>query len=294
MREKLKEIVRVFSGVVIPAVLSDAKRDRLLTTWQTPSDRSYIGWFAFRIVFDHWIRTIYLAEADPETRESLKDICMTGKSGVAWAAEYDGRPLDRGQRYFELSFEEANPHFCALENLLEQARPGHLVVQVGCSSGREMAYFAGKFPLIAFLGTDIDRDIIARATQIHKLDNLRFEVMRAHEIPQLISRSGTVTIFSSGSLQYVQPEHLEKMFQGLARRGAADIVLLEPTSVLGRTFRGHPYTRWRGNFSFSHEYELFAKESGFETITKAKIQFTHCNSSPHFNTRHYFYFGKGR
>ena len=51
---------------------------------------------------------------------------------------------------------------------------------------------------------------------------------------------------------------------------------------------GNNDSRWRGNFSFSHEYRNYAKNANFKIIDYQLVQpFTH-SDSPHYHTKQYF------
>jgi len=271
-------------------------RDSLLATWQTPAARSRAGTLLFHAVFDQWIRDVYLRESNPDARELLKTRSMGGDSGVAWAESYDAHPLDRSERIGELSFDQAMPIFPALDTLLPSAAPGTTVVQIGASSGREIAYFAERAPAVSFIGTDIDSGITARASRAHPLPNLTFGVARAHtlfddiEVPKVAH----VVVISSGSLQYVQPEHLAATFEQLVARGGTQcvrVLLVESVRDDGRAPDRLDGSVWRGNFSYTHDYKYYAERAGMRTVEHAIIR-THSDpTSPHFHTRSYFYHG---
>jgi tRNA G46 methylase TrmB len=141
-------------------------RDRMLSTWQAEFARSAVDRALFPYFFARWIDEIYLVEADPDERERLKSLCMGGISGVAWADKYEAAPIDF----------EVYPWFGAFNKALEEAAPESAAIQIGCSSGREVAHFARRHPRISFVGIDIDEAIILRASNVHPMPNLTFAV----------------------------------------------------------------------------------------------------------------------
>ena len=301
-------------GLWVSATWPREKIRRLLATWNLAAARSRFETLVFDDVFSRWIRNVYLKETDPDAREALKYICMTGLGGVHWAESYDSHLLDRSQRYGELGFDEAFPQFAAMDAILSRASAGTTIVQIGCSSGREMAYFAQRFPRLSFIGTDIDEPIVERAGRAHPHANLQFKVARAHEIcraapggagrqdirPGATDAAGLfilgagapggepLILFASGSLQYVQPEHLEIMFNTIGRRGRTTLVLGEPWQEKGASIgRGH--SRWRGNFSYSHDYRTYAERAGLKIIECRIVQPFSDPRNSHFHARHYFF-----
>lgn len=284
-------VKRTILGTVFVAVnlaWSEEARRRLLATWHTPAKRSFAQRWLFRAYFSEWIRNVYLQEPSPEKREALKDICMGGDSGVEWAADYDSRPIDLDSEYLDLDFRSAHPWYDALRKELEKC-PTAQIIQIGSSSGRELAYYARDFPNASFVGTDIDEHIARRASAVYPIPNVRFAVARAHEILKLAEPSRPLLIFSSGSLQYVQPEHLELMFQLLSTRGDLKIILGEPWKADGQAFGKRGNSRWRGNFSYSHDYSKYGEAAEFATEALQIVQIAKDPASFHYLTRHYFY-----
>jgi len=275
------------TSAVVDLVWSGRRRSRLLSTWQMPAARSKLEGIVFDRVFSRWIDQVYLAERDADRREALKDVCMAGRSGVSWAEVYDRRPIDRTERYGDLSFDEASPWFPAMDRALSSAPAQALVAQIGCSSGRELAHFAGRFPRLEFLGTDIDAQITERAARRHSSSNVTFRVARAHQLVDVLPIDRPLILYSSGSLAYVQPEHLGLTFRKIRARGNATLIVGEAWRDDGPEV-GTPLTRWRGNFSYSHDYREYAEQARLKIQETALIQ-THSDpSSPHFRTRHYY------
>jgi hypothetical protein len=268
-------------------------RDGLLATWHLPNERSWLERKLFDPVFERWISDTYLREPDPDARERLKTSCMGGLSGVAWAEAYDRRPIDRQARDGDVSFDEAVAVFPTLDRLLPAAAADTVVVQVGASSGREIAYFAERFTGLTFLGTDIDDKIAARAARAHPLANLTFATARAHTLLSDIAvpDSTPLIVFAEGSLQYVQPEHLAVAFEKLAKRGNVRIVLAEPAQEGAASPDRLDGSVWRGNFSYTHDYRYYGERAGLKTIEQRMIRLHFDTASPRHRTVSYFYHG---
>lgn len=272
----------------------------LLSTWYDFGKRKGIDNLLFNPLFNFWIRFEYLKEKDPDKRESLKELAMGGSSGREWAKHYDSIPLDFNSKVGDLTFNEAVPIFNEIENILEGAKTRLLIIQVGSSSGREIAYFAHKYPAHTYIGTDICQEIADYASSAHQSENLSFRKLSAKNISRLLSeyKNDDILIFSSGSLQYVQPEHLPVFFNSIANTPSAKILLNEP----GRESRGKPIDEmggsiWRGNFTYTHDYRFYAEKANTKTV-KSKVIRAYFNVDKNrilhsrYYTFQYFYHGE--
>lgn len=270
----------------------------LLSTWRDSGKRSKIDNFLFPYVEQIWLRFEYLKESDPDRREELKSLAMGGVSGRNWAKEYDGEPLDFNSRIGHMTFQEACPIFDEIEKVLQNAKSNLVVIQIGSSSGREIAYFAAKFPKFEYMGTDIYKEVVSYSGQSHCLPNLSFKLSSAKNISEILSgyKGRDILVYSSGSLQYVQPEHLKDFFDIIASHADLKIVISEPASET----HGEPdelkKSIWRGDFSYTHDYRYYTEKAGLETV-KCKIikpYFPYKDFPMRKNTVHYFYYGKSR
>jgi len=83
-----------------------------------------------------------------------------------------------------------------------------------------------------------------------------------------------VIVLSSGSSQYIYPEHLEVMFDRLSKIGKnknlqvifsepGNDTLSDPLSIIG--------SEPRGNFSYTHNYSYYAQKNGFDELEWRKI-----------------------
>lgn len=287
-REIVKRAVYFVPALYVRLFWSKRRQEDLLAKWQLPQALTFLERIIFKPYLEHWVHHTYLKEIDPDRREGLKGVCMGGESGEAWAAEYDSLPLDRSSRLHDLSFDEACPWYPAMDVALAQASAGTLVVQIGSSSGRELAYFAARAPNLRYLGIDIDEKIVRRANARYQTSNLHFVVGFAHEITRIVPKTGEVLLYSNGSLQYVQPEHLALMFERASARGQVTLVLGEPWREDGAVCSKDMLTRYRGNFSYSHDYGGYAVAAGLTIAAESKVKVASDPGSPHFFTRHYF------
>jgi hypothetical protein len=268
-------------------------KERLLATWHDLPARSGLDRLLFGPVFHAWIYREYLREADPDRREAMKGLVMGGRSGSSWAESYDS-PLDFGGRIGSLAFHEANPLFLHLEGILAGTWD-LLVVQIGCSSGREIGYLAGRYPLNQYIGTDIYPEVVAYAAEHHGGSNLSWRCLAAKHIGALLDEfpGREVLVFSSGSLQYVQPEHLDAFFRAAAGH-RAQVVLGETGSLRGGSPDALGGSRWRDNFSYTHDYRFYAERAGLSTVACRIIRpyVPEEQYGDRASTIHYFYAGE--
>ncbi len=267
----------------------------MLSTWRDYDKRSMIDNFLFSRVFSMWLRFQYLPEIDPDKREDLKALAMGGASGKNWAKHYNSIPIDFTRQVGNMTLREAIPIFDVVETILSNAESNYSVIQVGSSSGKEIAYFATMFPQHQYLGTDIYKEVIEYSSQHNSLPNLSFALVSAKDISQLLSphRGKDILLYSIGALTLVQPEHLTIFFNSLSKFPKLKILILDPGNESQGRVDELRKSIWRGNFSYTHDYKYYAEESGIETLEcKITKPYTPYNNFPtKRNIVHYFYYG---
>ena len=286
--------------VIVKLPFFNKYKIHLLSTWHDVEKRSKVDNLLFRVFLVIWIRFEYLKENNPDKRESLKSLAMGGESGKNWAKIYQSRPLDFNLKLGHMTFKDACPYFGEVETTLSNLNQKYIVVQIGCSSGREIRYFADMFPRHEYVGTDIYDEVTNFASSSNALPNLSFVVSSAKDIEKLLNRFDCQStdkkflIYSSGSLQYVQPEHLNIFFKTLAKYANLSLLLNEP----GSESKGAPdklkTSIYRGGFSYTHDYRWYAEKSGIETVKCEIIRpyWPYEDFPVQENTVHYFYYGR--
>ena len=229
--------------------------------------------------------------------EELKALAMGGQSGEAWAKRYDHPPADFNSRFGALSWAEAYPLVPELDRLLSSLGAPADVVQVGASSGTEIAWLASRHPLHIFVGTDIYEDVVSYENREHSGPNLSFEICSAQNVAEFIRdmRSDRgVILFFSGVLQYVHPKHVSGMFESLAEIPRLHLVLLEPASEANGSPNELAGSLPRTRFSYTHNYARYAESSGLITeVCKIIRPYIPADDySDHKDTVRYFYKGR--
>lgn len=279
-------------GFIVRAPFLERYEGHVLSTWHTPARRRALDRLVFASVFRFWFTRVYLREADPDRREALKALCMGGASGVAWADDYQERALDLSEPLGELTLDEAWPVYSGVRSALERLGGRATVVQVGASSGREIAWVAATFPETRCIGTDPYPEVVERAARTHRLANLEFATGMAHEIDAVLTAAkGPFVVFDSGSLQYVQPEHLGRFFEALCEQPDLEAILADPASDLPRPPLGSKTSFPRGNFSYSHDYRHYAETAGLHTAEARMIRPYAAEDPDRGHTVHVFWRG---
>jgi hypothetical protein len=280
MIRRCKSLVGLLTGAGICRLFPGYKL-RLLESWVSPDRLNRFDRALFPLVMRAWAEFEYVPIRDPDERERVKGSLMGGGNGASWADQYQRDPL---------RFDEAHPLLPALDTRMKQQKGSTLVLQVGSSSGKEIAWLAGRHPQHEYIGIDPYPDVIAFSRRNHSLPHLSFLAASAKDIPGLVQgRNQTVILYSSGSLQYVQPEHLGRLFRELAGTGRIELWLLEPAR---ESDMSSPLeisgSRWWGNFSYTHNYRYYAETAGWKTgICEIIRPYSH--DPVRKSTVHYFY-----
>jgi hypothetical protein len=264
---------------LIPLRPISQKKLSLLSRWfefnTSHVEQPSVEKLLFRVVFKNWVENEYLKELNPDKREELKSIAMGGVNSANWAAIYDSRALNLSAKAFDPNTQEALPILAYVEAACEKDKPDR-VIQIGCSSGREIAYFAKLYPDIGCIGTDIYTEVIEYCKTNHVSENLSFESCSAHRIHELINcfQNQKTLIVSSGSLQYVQPEHMSEFFSQLTNlyNQSVTVFVGEPASELTGDPDGLCGSVWRGNFSYTHDYRYYSEKAGLRTLKSEMIR----------------------
>jgi len=265
---------------------------RLLSSWRYSGSRSFLDIIFYKCCFAWWTKYEFLRESDPTKREEMKSLCMGGEAGVGWAQSYQSRPLDFNKKVGNLSYRDACPVLGAVDRLLKSNNEKYTVIQIGSSSGREIAHIAKNNPNHDFIGTDTYAEVVKYSSSYHRCPNLSFIQCSAQDISTLLERISifNLVLFSSNSLQYVQPEHLD-IFIASCSNYPVRMLLLEPTSFKRICPEKIKESRWRGEFSYTHNYRYYAEKYNFETLEARIIKPYYDDDPVHAFVGHYYYYG---
>ncbi len=252
-------ILKILSVIICVFPLFKGWKEQIIKGRFAADTLSSFDRAVFLYVYTFWERFEYLKEKDPYKREAMKEYVMGGESGMAWAKHYQSEPIDLDRQTGELSYREAHPIFEILEKVIrEKASNCDLAIfQVGCSSGREIAYFAEKFPDLTFIGTDIYDEVIDFASSAHKLENLKFIKIAANNMAGQFDsiEADEIIVFTSGCLAFVLPEHIDKLFNDISKCGKpVTLATQEATGYDVSNLTGKLPSSWAGSLSYSPQY----------------------------------------
>ena len=163
-----------------------------------------------------------------------------------------------------MRYKDACPIHDALDSILTE-NPQDIVIQVGSCSGRMIAHYARQYPLTTFFGTDITPELIELSSRKYNLTNCQFTECPAHRLPALWSQADNlrITVFSSGSLKYVQPEHLELLLRSISNEPNNTVKLLIQETVNELAIdSGKPLgSQWDNEFKYTHNYHYYAERT---------------------------------
>ena len=207
-------------------------------------------------------------------REQDDIVTLLWNEGVSekYADLYQHKPW--GKEYFAEHNLELNywgPLWEFIESHLASTS-GLTILQLGTSSGREIAYFAGKFPQHKFLGSDLSEKATARCNEHwKKIPNLRFVVLDARRIEEFTPVPDIC--ISSATICLLQPQRLDAFFQKIAAHWPHTIMCIdEPIGGsycrgnLGFSLKLDTQSQPRGTANWSHNYCAVAKRAGFEVL----------------------------
>ena len=257
---KFSQAVSYLVGIVFFRFFSNM-RDNFLQYWSNREGlNGPVRKFIFAALLERLFREYHAPKTPSARREELKRMCISDEAGIKWADYYASlgfQPQDPGEAYITM--------WRWIEELLKsgEIKNAH---QVACSSGREIAYFAKRYPAIEFIGSDLDDKIVNGCRQRWAgIANLKFEVLNLGLLTEEAAKAFFADmVFASAGLTYldelVLKEFLREIFTLTER-----LLLAEPLS-LDFFIDKHSHSAPRGNFSWNHPYSLYMKESGWFDI----------------------------
>ncbi len=187
---------------------------------------------------------------------------------MKWAAIYLGRPFPppSHEKVGNLTFDEAFPLYKRLCDILSAERTPCEVIQIGSSSGRNIAWLARQFPNHNFLNTYIYDEVVEFSRKNHSLPNLSFATVPVtciHLLMEYVSGHHFI-FFADGSMQYVQPEHLDRFFRLCAK--SSNKVEMHLSDAYGGV--GNHFSAPRANLAYSHDYSAYAVKYSYSQVHK--------------------------
>jgi len=263
----MKSLIKNIAVFFINLFLSDKIKRKILKYYpesnQFNKRPNYFYTFLHAIYYNFFYNEIYLKELDPNIRAEMQKLCFGGlDDGVQYAI----KELDGGNLKFL-----SGPKFKPILDKIDELNNLHknkkiLVAQIGCSNGRKIKFIANKYPHFDLFGIDLFDNMINYCNQNNNLPNLIFYKSYAHNLEQLILKKkfDLCIIFSSGSAQYIQPEHLKIFFNNVSKINNTHLIFCEGYFVnnLHNYFLKSKKSFNNFAFQFTHNYHEYSEESG--------------------------------
>ena len=255
-----------------------------------------IIWFVLDILFQK--EYFSKLKNKEETRELTNSTLIDGE-GKKWAQHYyDGhfKTLDelKKGRTGTMSQNDATPIF---ERMINYIKSNNLsddkntyIIQLGSSSGRDLEFFLKIFPKLNYISTDINDEILDFQKEKYSYPNLEYFKCYAEDIDECINHfkisDKNIILFSSGSLQYVNPFFLKEFFSKIKNYKNLNLFISETVSLLFID-NNKLISDYRGSSSFSHRYDEYAKNSNLSIIENQVIRPFSADDKQHGQTGHF-------
>jgi len=230
----------------------------------------------------------------------LTNSTLTDGEGRKWAEYYYNshfKTLDdlKKGRTGIMSSNDAKPIFEKMINFIKSNNLSEdentYIIQLGSSSGRDLEFFLKIFPKLNYISTDVNDEILDFQREKFSYSNLKYFKCYAESIDECINyfkiSDKNIILFSSGSLQYVNPFFLEEFFSKLSNYKILNLFIFEPVSLLFIE-NNKVISDNRGNISFSHRYDEYAKMSGINIIENIVIRPYSTDDKQHRHTGHFY------
>ena len=256
-----------------------------------------IIWFVLDILFQ---REYFSKLKNKEEIRELTNSTLIDGEGKKLAEYYYNKhfqTLDelKKRRIGIMSQSEATPmfekmiNFIRLNNLSDDENT--YIIQLGSSLGRDLEFFLKIFPKLNYISTDVNDEILDFQKEKYNYSNLKYFKCYAEDINECIDyfniSNKNIILFSSGSLQYLSPLFLESFFSKLRNYKTLNLFIDEPTSI-SFIDNNNLISDNRGNISFSHRYDQYAKKLGLNIIESKIIRPYSTDDTHHGDTAHLY------
>ena len=255
-----------------------------------------IIWYVLDVLFQ---REYFNKLKNKEKIRELTNSTLTDGLGRKWAQSYYDKHFQtlyelRKRRTGTMSQSDASPMF---ERMINHIKSNNLsndkntyIIQLGSSSGRDLEFFLKMFPKMNYISTDVNDEILDFQKKNYSYPNFKYFKCYAEDIDKCINHfkisEKNIILFSSGSLQYVNPFFLVEFFSKIKNYKNLNLFISEPVSLLFID-NSNLISDNRSNISFSHRYDDYAKNSNFNIIENQVIRPYSPDDKQHGHTGHF-------
>jgi len=261
------------------------------------SKKRNVIWFVLDTLFQ---REYFNKLKNKEEIRELTNSTLIDGEGKKWAEHYYNKhfqTLDelKKRRIGIMSLNDGLPIF---ERMINYIKSNNLsddkntyIIQLGSSSGRDLEFFLKIFPKLNYISTDVNDEILNFQNEKYSYPNLKYFKCYAEDIDKCINHfkisEKKIILFSSSSLQYVNPFYLEEFFSKMKNYKNFNLFINEPLSLSFIENNKLIYD-YRGNTSFSHRYDEYAKKLGLNIINSEIIRPYSTDNNQHHDKGHYY------
>ena len=255
-----------------------------------------IIWFVLDTLFQ---REYFNKLKNKEEIRELTNSTLINGEGKKWAEYYYNKhfqTLDelKKRRIGIMSSNDASPMF---ERIINYIKLNNLsddkntyIIQLGSSSGRDLEFFLKIFPKLNYISTDVNDEILNFQKEKYSYPNFKYFKCYAEDIDKCINNfkisNKNIILFSSGSLQYVNPFFLEEFFSKIKNYKNLNLFISEPVNLLFID-NLNLISDNRGDISFNHRYDKYARNSNFNIIENQVIRPYSTDDKQHGQTGHF-------
>jgi len=245
------------------------------------SKKRNVIWFVLDTLFQ---REYFNKLKNKEEIRELTNTTLIDGEGKKWAEYYYNKhfqTLDelKKRRVGIMLLNNVSPifermiNFIKLNNLSDDKNT--YIIQLGSSSGRDLEFFLKIFPKLNYISTDVNDEILDFQKEKYTYPNFKYFKCYAEDIDKCIDHfkisEKNIILFSIGSLQYVNPFFMEEFFSKIKTYKNLNLFISEPVSLLFID-NNKLISDNRGNISFSHRYDEYAKNSNLSIIANQVIR----------------------
>jgi len=182
---------------------------------------------------------------------------------------------NKGDIFFDKNnnhLEQINLPFCDFifpllkEELSKQKEKYSTLVEIGTGNGRVLDYLSTEFKDIDnFIGIDLSDIQTQNNNKYYKKNNkLKFITSDAFDWVEKYGKENTIFLTFMGVLEYFTEQRLQNFLSRISGLGNVVFVAIEPNGY-NHDFSKNPHSQIYGSErSFSHNYHLLFKNSGFQ------------------------------
>lgn len=235
-----------------------------------------------------------------EKIRELTDSTLISGEGRKWAQYYYDKhfqTLDqlKKKKLSLMSYDEATLIWTRIINHINinnlEKNKDVYIIQLGSSSGRGLQFFYNIYPDLNYISTDVNDEILDFQREKYNYPNFKYFKCYAEDIDKCINhfnlKDKIIILFASGSIQYVNPYFLKEFFNKITIYKKLNLFINEPIS-LNFIDKSKKLSENRGNISFSHRYDEYAKTVKIKILEK-KINRPYAKDNPNHKDTGLYY-----